>query len=93
VYQSIGRLKEARDRAAPDNMTYYQSLVKKAYGVSMHDQSYDCSCHWVYLNIEWLYKLETKHGVAYDHYRLRRLACVMHDYSCSVILYRLIPKQ
>ena len=35
VHQSIGRLKEARDRTAPDNMTYYQSLVKKAYSVSM----------------------------------------------------------
>ena len=57
VHQSIGRLKEARDRAAPDSMTYYQSLVKKAYSVSVHD-------HWVYLNIEWLYKLETEHGVS-----------------------------
>ena len=39
VHQSIGRLKEARDRAAPDNMTYYQSLVKKAYSVSVHDHA------------------------------------------------------
>ena len=34
VNQSIGKLKEARDRAAPDDISYYQSLVKKAYDVS-----------------------------------------------------------